>query len=122
MSKATLELFLTVKHQFYHLKYCCVKSITNDMLLRLYNNLFESVCICRHPCVPVLHLKVSIGAGKQPVTVGELQMAKIHLICYIQRVEFPDEVVRLESNPKGAHRTGAVVKKSSRLSALVPFL
>ena len=92
------------------------------MLLRLYNNLFESVCICRHRGVPVLHLKVSIGAGKQPVTVGELQMAKIHLICYIQRVEFPDEVARLESNPKGAHRTGAVVKKSSRLSALVPFL
>ena len=30
------------------------------MLLKLYNNLFESVCICRRRRVPVLHLKVSI--------------------------------------------------------------
>ena len=29
------------------------------MLLKLYNNLFESVCICRRRRVPVLHLKVS---------------------------------------------------------------
>ena len=47
-----------------------------------------------------------IGAGKQPLTVGKLQTAKIRLIRYIQGVEFPDEVARLESNPKGAHRTG----------------
>ena len=63
-----------------------------------------------------------IGAGKQPLTVEELQTAKIRLIRYIQRVEFPDEVARLKSNPKGAHRTGPVVKKSSRLSALAPFV
>ena len=30
------------------------------MLLKLYNNLFESVSICRRRRVPVLHLKVSI--------------------------------------------------------------
>ena len=59
MSKTTLELFLTVKHQFYYLKRYFVKSITNDMLLKLYNNLFKSVCICRRRRVPVLHLKVS---------------------------------------------------------------
>ena len=63
-----------------------------------------------------------IGAGKQPLTVEELQTAKIRLIRYIQRVEFPDEVARLESNSKGARRTGPVVKKSSRLSALAPFV
>ena len=63
-----------------------------------------------------------IGAGKQPLTVEELQTAKIRLIRYIRPVEFPDEVARLKSNPKGAHRTGPVVKKTSRLSALAPFV
>ena len=63
MSKTTLELFLTVKRQFYYLKRYSVKSITNDMLLKLYNNLFESVCICRCRRVLVLHLKVSTIAS-----------------------------------------------------------
>ena len=37
------------------------------MLLKLYNNLFESVCICRRRRVPVLHLKVSNIADATPV-------------------------------------------------------
>jgi hypothetical protein len=65
--------------------------------------------------------KVS-GAGGQPLTVEELQTAKIRLIRYIQRVGFPDEVARLQSKTNSTHRTGPVVKKSSRLSALSPFI
>ena len=43
------------------------------MLLKWYNNIFESVCICRRRCVAVLHLKVSnnIVAGAQQLTEQE---------------------------------------------------
>ena len=40
------------------------------MLLKLYNNLFESVCICRRRRVPVLHLKVSKKANKTENMAG----------------------------------------------------
>ena len=48
------------------------------MLLKLYNNLFESVCICRRRRVPVLHFKVSIVSPQLGRGEGRGFLSSVH--------------------------------------------
>ena len=61
-------------------------------------------------------LSDAIGAGTRFVTVDELESAQVKLIGYVQRQSFPEEVACLTKQKT------ALVKKSSRLSKLSPFL
>jgi hypothetical protein len=70
---------------------------------------------------PVKQCRI-IGPGEQPLTVEELQTAKIRLIRNVQRVEFPNEVACLKLKPKSSHGNRPIVNKSSRLSTLSPFV
>ena len=58
----------------------------------------------------------AIGAGAQLLTVDELENAQIKLISYVQSQCFPEEIAyRTKRHP-------TLVKKSSRLSKLSPFM
>lgn len=61
------------------------------------------------------------GAGVRPLTVSELQNAKKCVLRYIQRECFPDEVASLKSTSSNSP-SKVVVKKSSKLAALSPFM
>lgn len=63
----------------------------------------------------------STGAGVNTLSVEELQNAKTCVIRYVQRECFPDEVASLK--PKSSNSSSdRVVKKSSKLAALSPFM
>ena len=61
------------------------------------------------------------GAGVRPLTVSELQNAKKCVLRYIQRECFPDEVASLKFTSSNSP-SKVVVKKSSKLAALSPFM
>ena len=62
------------------------------------------------------------GAGIGPLTVDDLQNARKQLICYVQQEAFPDEITRLKRRSSGQSTSKIIVKKSSKLAALSPFL
>ena len=62
------------------------------------------------------------GAGVGALTVPELQTAKTRLIQYIQKASFPEEIAVLkERRPEASPKT-RVLKKSSRLISLLPYM
>lgn len=63
----------------------------------------------------------STGAGVGPLTVKELENSRLKIIGYVQRKSFSEEFVALK-NSDASMNTKKMVKKSSRLSTLSPFI
>ena len=62
------------------------------------------------------------GAGVKSLSVEELRSARTSLIPYVQHECSPDEVARLKRKTASLSYSKTVVKKSSSLAALSPFM
>ncbi|CAB3980239.1 Hypothetical predicted protein [Paramuricea clavata] len=64
----------------------------------------------------------STGAGANSLSVVELRNVKTVIIHYVQRESFPEEVACLKRRLSNDLPSKAIVKKSSKLAALSPFM
>ena len=96
-------------------------------LIRFTNHL-RVLCRDRSPKDQASHSSNSFGRDKvtgarvKSLSVEELRSARTSLIRYVQRECFPDEVARLKRKTASISYSNAVVKKSSSLAALSPFM
>jgi hypothetical protein len=62
------------------------------------------------------------AVDKGPLTVSELRKAKTHVVCYVQKEAFPDEITILKREKDKQRPSKKGVTKSSKLAALSPFM